>query len=199
MRSTCVLLTCLCLIMLAVPASAADQPSAHPKDPQAMMETYKKLATPGAPHQQLASLAGRWTTTTKAWMEPNTPPMESTGACDYTVLLGGRYVQQACSGEMMGQPFTGIGVHGYDNVSQKYVTTWIDSMGTGIFVMDGTASPDGKTITLTGSHADPFEGVMTHRAIWTFVDAKTQTFEMYGEHGSGHETKMMEITYTRKP
>jgi Protein of unknown function (DUF1579) len=40
---------------------------------------------------------------------------------------------------------------------------------------------------------------MQHRAIWTFVDAKTQTFEMYGEQGHGHETKMMEITYTRKP
>jgi hypothetical protein len=65
--------------------------------------------------------------------------------------------------------------------------------------MNGTASPDGKTITLTGSHPDPFEGVMKHRAIWTFVDAQTQTFEMYGEHEHGHETKMMEITYTRKP
>jgi hypothetical protein len=108
-------------------------------------------------------------------------------------------VQQACTGEMMGQPFTGIGVHGYDNVSQKYVMTWIDSMGTGIFFMDGTANPDGKTITLKGSHPDPFEGVMQHRAIWTLVDAKTQTFEMYGEHGHGQETKMMEITYTRKP
>jgi hypothetical protein len=132
-------------------------------------------------------------------MEPNKPPMESTGACEYTVLLDGRYIQQECTGEMMGQPFTGIGVHGYDNVSKKYVTTWIDSMGTGIFFMDGTASPDGKTITLKGSHPDPFKGVMKHRAIWTFVDANTQTFEMYGEHEHGHETKMMEITYTRKP
>ena len=199
MRSTCILLTCLCLVMLAVPTSAEDKQSAHPRDPQAMMETYKKLATPGEPHQQLARLAGRWTTTSKAWMEPNKPAMESTGACEYTVLLDGRYIQQECTGEMMGQPFTGIGVHGYDNVSKKYVTTWIDSMGTGIFFMDGTASPDGKTITLMGSHPDPFEGVMKHRAIWTFVDANTQTFEMYGEHEHGHETKMMQITYTRKP
>lgn len=27
-------------------------------DPQAMMETYQKLATPGEPHKQFASLAG---------------------------------------------------------------------------------------------------------------------------------------------
>ena len=64
-----------------------------------------------------------------AWMEPDKPPMESTGACDNTVLLEGRFLQQKCTGDMMGQPFTGIGVHGYDNATKKYVTTWIDSMG----------------------------------------------------------------------
>ena len=39
-------------------------------------------------------------------------------------------------------------------------------MGTGIFLMEGTASPDGRTITLTGQHAAPGGGQMTHRAIW---------------------------------
>jgi hypothetical protein len=198
MRFTSLRLICLCLVMLAVPALAADKKSGKQVDPQAMMETYKKLATPGEPHKQLASLAGSWTTKTKSWMEPGKPPLESTGACEYQVLLDGRYVQQQCTGEMMGQPYTGIGTHGYDNVSKKYVTTWIDSMGTGIFFMDGTASPDGKTVTLQGSHADPFEGTMKHRAVWKFVDANTQLFEMYGEHGHGEEMKMMEITYSRK-
>lgn len=198
MRFTSLRLICLCLVMLAVPASAEDKKSGKQMDPQAMMETYKKLAMPGEPHKQLASLAGSWTTKTKSWMEPGKPPMESTGACEYQVLLEGRYVQQQCTGEMMGQPFTGIGTHGYDNVSKKYVTTWIDSMGTGIFFMDGTASPDGKTVTLQGSHADPFEGTMKHHAVWKFVDANTQIFEMYGEHGHGEEMKMMEITYSRK-
>ena len=50
-------------------------------DMQAMMETYKKLATPGEPHKQFASLAGSWTTKTKEWMEPGKPPTESTGTC----------------------------------------------------------------------------------------------------------------------
>ena len=53
---------------------------------------------------------------------------------------------------MMGQPFTGIGVTGYDNHAKKYLSTWIDSMGTGIFSMEGTASMDGETITLNSSH-----------------------------------------------
>jgi hypothetical protein len=167
-------------------------------DMQAMMDTYKKLATPGEPHKQLASLAGSWTTKTKEWMDPSKPPMESTGTCEEKVLLDGRFLQQECTGDMMGQPFTSIGVIGYDNFTKKYVTTWMSSMGTGIFVMEGTGSADGKTITLHGSHKDPMGGDMKHHAIWKFVDANTQTFEMSGAHGQDKEMKMMEITYTRK-
>lgn len=198
MRLIYLTLAGLCAVLTVSNAMAKDKKSEKSMDPQAMMEVYQKLATPGEPHKQFASLAGSWTTKTKSWMEPDKPPMESTGACEDKVLLDGRYLQQECTGEMMGQPFTGIGVHGYDNFTKKYVTTWIDSMGTGIFSMDGTASADGKTITLEGSHPDPFEVVMKHRAVWTFVDANTQTFEMYeiGKHGK--DMKMMEITYMRK-
>jgi hypothetical protein len=197
MRSTHITLMGLCLVLSVSVAMAKEKQPAE-MDMQAMMDTYKKLATPGEPHKQLASLAGSWTTKTKSWMEPNKPPMESTGACEDKTLLDGRFLQQECTGEMMGQPYTGIGVHGYDNLTKKYVTTWMDSMGTGIFFMDGTASADGKTITLNGSHKDPMGGVMKHRAVWKFVDANTQTFEMYMTEKDGKEMKMMEITYTRK-
>ena len=83
-------------------------------------------------------------------------------------------------------------------MAKKYVTAWMDSMGTGIFIMEGTASPDGKTITLKGSHPEPNGGKMTHRAVWKIVDNNTQTFDMYGAHKGDKETKMLEIVYTRK-
>ena len=197
MRITHVTLIGLCLVLSVSVAMAKEKQPAE-KDMQAIMDTYKKLAIPGEPHKQLASLAGSWTTKTKSWMEPDKPPMETTGTCEDKALLDGRFLQQECTGEMMGQPYTGIGVHGYDNLTKKYVTTWMDSMGTGIFVMDGTASADGKTITLHGSHPDPMGGVMKHRAVWKLVDANTQTFEMYHKGKDGKEMKMMEITYTRK-
>ena len=167
-------------------------------DMQKMMQTYEKLARPGEPHKQLASLAGSWTTRTRFWMEPSAPPTESTGTCEQKMLLDGRYLQQECTGEMMGQPFTGIGVTGYDNHTKKYVSTWIDSLGTGIFLMEGTASPDGKTITLTGGHEDPIEAHMEHRAVWKLEDRNRQIFELYGTGKDGKEMKMMEIAYTRK-
>ena len=65
-------------------------------------------------------------------------------------------------------------------------------------MMGDTASADGKTITLKGSHTEPGGRKMTHRAVWKIVDNNTQTFDMYGTHHGGKETKVLEITYSRK-
>lgn len=198
MRYALIALTCLCLTMPVSLVAAKEKKPNKQVDPQAMMEMYKKLATPGEPHNLFASLAGSWTTQTKEWMDPGKPPMETTGSVEMKVLLDGRFLQQEFTGDMMGQPYNGIGISGYDNLRKKYVSTWIDTMGTGIFIMEGTASADGKTITLKGQHAEPGGGHMTHRAVWKIVDSNSQTFDMYGTHGRGKEMKMMEITYARK-
>jgi hypothetical protein len=199
MRLTHFTLAGLCLVLTVSVAVAKDKKPEKQMDMQAVMETYAKLATPGEPHKQLASLAGSWTTKTKEWMEPGKPPMESSGTCDFKMLLDGRFLQQEFIGDMMGQPYSGIGISGYDNLRKRYVATWIDTMGTGIFTMEGTASADGKTITLKGQHDEPGGGHMTHRAVWKIVDSNIQTFDMYGTHQGGKEMKVIEITYTRKP
>ena len=199
MRLTIVPLTCLALFVLASPVMAKDKKPAKEMDPQAMMEVWKKLAMPGEPHKLFASLAGSWTTTTKEWMEPDKPPTESTGTAEMKMLLDGRFLYQEYNAQMMGQPFSGVGIDAYDNMTKKYVTAWIDTMGTGIFMMEGTASADGKTVTLKGSHPGPGGGKMTHRAVWKIVDNNTQTFDMYGAHQGGKEMKVLEITYNRKP
>ncbi|HEX4967158.1 MAG TPA: DUF1579 domain-containing protein [Nitrospiraceae bacterium] len=199
MRLTIVPLTCLALFVLASPVMAKEKKPAKEMDPQAMMEVWKKLSMPGEPHKLFASLAGSWTTTTKEWMEPGKPPSESSGTAEMKMLLDGRFLYQEYNAQMMGQPFSGVGIDAYDNMTKKYVTAWIDSMGTGIFMMEGTASADGKTITLKGSHPEPGGGKMTHRAVWKIVDNNTQTFDMYGAHHGGKEMKVLEITYTRKP
>jgi hypothetical protein len=189
----------LCLALIVPLAMAKDKKQGKQMDMQAQMEAYEKLGKPGEPHKMFASLAGSWSTQTKEWMEPGKPPTESTGTANMKMLLDGRFLQQELTGNMMGKPYNGIGISAYDNLRKKYVSTWMDSMGTGIFSMEGTGSDDGKTITLKGSHDEPGGGKMTHRAIWKIVDNNTQTFEMYGAHKGGKEWKMMEITYTRKP
>ena len=199
MRFTFVPLTCLVLLIVASPVMAKEKKQAKQMEQQAMMEMYQNLATPSEPHKQFESLAGTWTTQTKEWMEPGKPPTEAAGSADMKMLLGGRFLQQDFTGEMMGQPYTGMGITGYDNLRKKYVSIWLDTMGTGPFMMEGTGSADGKTITLKGQHTEPGGGHMTHRAVWKIVDSNTQTFDMWGNHGGGKEMKVMEIVYTRKP
>jgi hypothetical protein len=185
----------LFLISMAI----ADDKHAHKSaDPQEMMAIYEKLAVPGEPHKLFASLAGSWTTKTKEWMEPQKPPIESTGSAEIKMLLGGRFLQQEINSQMMGKPFSGIWTIAYDNLLKQYVSTWMDTMSTGIFPMEGTASADGKTITLTGKHAEPGGGYMTHRAVWKIQDNNNQEFVMYGAYHGGEEFKMLETIYTRK-
>ncbi len=190
--------TSLCILLTVSPALANDKKRPKPMDPQAMMELWKQAAMPGEPHKLFATLAGSWTTTTKEWMEPGRPPMESTGTAESRMLMDGRFLHQEFHGQMMGQPFTGMSIDAYDNIRKKYVTVWIDTRGTGVFIMEGTGSTDGKTITLRGAHPEPGGGTMTHRAIWKIIDANHQLVEMYSTHHPQKEMKMMEIMYTRK-
>jgi hypothetical protein len=124
--------------------------------------------------------------------------MEWTGTSEQKMLLGGRYLQQEFAGEMMGSPYNGIGFTGYDNHTRKYVSTWMDSMSTGLMYFEGTAGADGKTITQTARYDDPVQGPMQWRTVTRIVDDNTFLFEMYSTGKSGKEVKMMEITYTRK-
>jgi len=198
MRAISLAVTTLCVVLTVSTALAKDKKSGKQMDQQAMMELYKQLGTPGEPHKLFASLAGSWTTTTKEWMEPGKPATESTGSAEMKMLLDGRFLYQEFNAQMMGRPFSGIGIDAYDNMTKKYVTAWMDTMGTGIFIMEGTASDDGKTITLRGSHPEPGGGRMSHRAVWKIVDGNTQTFDMYGTHHGSKEMKVLEITYSRK-
>ena len=131
-------------------------------------------------------------------MEPDKPPMEGTGTCEQKMLLGGRYLQQEYTGEMMGSAFTGINLLGYNNYTKKYVSTWIDSMSTGIYYFVGTAGADGKTITQESSYDDPVRGPMVWRSVTRIVDDNKMEYEMYLIPKEGKEEKMMEMTVTRK-
>jgi hypothetical protein len=162
------------------------------------MKVYGKLGTPGAPHKLLEGMAGSWTARTLAWMGPDSPPMEWMGSSEQKMILGGRYLQQEFAGDMMGSPYNGMGFTGYDNHTRKYVSTWMDSMSTGIMFFEGTSGADGKTITQTSRFDDPVRGPVQWRSVTRIVDDKTVLFEMYCTGQSGKEEKMMEITYTRK-
>jgi hypothetical protein len=168
------------------------------KDMQEIVEIYKKVGTPGEPHKALAKLEGSWTTSSRSWMEPGKPPVVSAGTCEQKLILDGHYLRQEYTGDMMGQPFTGINILGYDNQSGKYESVWLDSMSTGIFYFVGPASADGKTITQKCSYDDPLKGPATWTSVTRIKDDSTLEFEMFITPRGGKKEKMMEMTVSRR-
>ncbi len=155
--------------------------------------------TPGTVQQMLAKATGTWTAAVNFWMAPNTQPMSSVMETSYEMILGGRYLQGKNTGKMMGMPFEGIGVTGYDNAKKVFVSSWIDNMGTGMLYMEGAWDDASKSISFKGTMVDPVSGKdVPFRQVQQFKDDNNQTLVMYNADAGGKEFKSMEIVYTRK-
>ena len=188
------------VIGLALPAAAqtGNQPPQMTPQQKAEMEAYMKAGAPGAPHQTLASMAGQFDVKVKSWHDPKGPAMEESGTATRSMTLGGRVLVEDFSASMMGQPFSGHGMTGYDNVTGKYWSTWNDTMSTGLMVSEGTCDAQ-RSCTFNATWADPVKKTPTKARMTTrWPSPTTEVFEMYAPGPDGKEMKMMEITYTKK-
>lgn len=200
MKCSSVLSLALACLLPAASAAAQDD-KAPPMTPEmkAMMEAFQKAGTPGAEHRQLATLAGTYDLTVKSWHAPDTPPTIDKGTATRRMILGDRVLVEEVSSQMMGQPFTGQGLHGFDNVTGKHWSTWNDSMSTGLMVSEGTCDAS-MACTYTGTYHDPVsKKPVTSRMTTRWSDKNTEVFEMYAPGPDGKEAKMMEITYKKRP
>jgi hypothetical protein len=203
-RSLIVILSVAMMIAVFALAGFAqdkgDKKMPSQEDMQKMMAEYAKYANPGPEHELLSHMAGEWTTTGKMWMGPGAPSMDlQPGTQTGEMLLGGRYLRQLHHGTMMGQPYEGISMMGYDKFKKQYVLTYSDNMGTAILTAAGTASDDKKTITLMGKMDEPTTGEKDKdvKYVYRFPDDKTIVFEMW-DMLPGSPFKAMEMTYTKK-
>jgi hypothetical protein len=201
------LTTSLLALVVGTPSFADDSAAAKPAAPDdsQAMAAMMEMAQPGEIHKKMAESAGTWTYKVKWWMRPDAPPMESSGTCAVKSVMDGRYLISEHTGKMsMPGPdlkmsdytFLGTGTDGYDNAKKKYVSTWIDNMGTGIMTMEGTADPANHTITYTGEEQPLPDMKFQVRQVYKFVDKDHHTLEFFETHG-GTESKTMEIAYTR--
>lgn len=179
-----------------------DHPGQPPKmspEEQKMFDACMKAATPGPQHKQLASIAGTWDVATKFWMKHDAPASESKSVSKAKTILGDRWIMEEFEGQMDQMPFEGMGITGFDNVKKKYVNFWMDTMGTGAMISEGTADASGKVVTYIGTYEDPMTNkTKTYRSISKIVSDSKRTFEMYDTTPEGKEFKNLDIVYTRK-
>lgn len=165
-----------------------------------MMKKMEEVATPAPEHQWLASLAGEWEAEARCYKAgTDTDPMITKGTCSDRMILGGRFLQEEFQGDMMGKSFHGIGLTGYDKFNKKFVSTWIDDMGTGILVSEGSRDASGNVLTMEGKMDDPMTGEKAKpmRLVTRIIGPDKHIFEMH-DLGLGEKSKVMEITYVRK-
>jgi hypothetical protein len=185
-------------LALAGLALAANEPPKMTPEQQAEMDAMMKAGTPGAQHKFLASTAGDYTVKVKSWEAANGPPTEESGTATRAMTLDGRVLVEDMKWSFAGQPVTGHGMVGYDNVTGKYWSTWNDSMSTGIAMSEGTCDAK-NTCKYTGHYNDPVKKKpATAHFVSHWPNPTTEVFEMHGPGKDGKEYKMMELTYTKK-
>ncbi|MEY2495036.1 MAG: hypothetical protein QOJ45_1528 [Verrucomicrobiota bacterium] len=183
----------------AAASPAANQPSADE------MKQMMELAKLNENHKLLAGMAGTWSYTVKMWMDPKGKPTESTGTAVRKAVMEGRYLtgdysgkfkMPGADGKMKEMNFQGMSMDAYDNVKKKFISGWVDNMGTGIMIAEGTYDAATKTFTYTGDY-EMMPGMKSKvRQVIKMADKDHMSMEYYEDRGQG-ETKSMEITYKR--
>jgi hypothetical protein len=167
---------------------------------EADMKAYAEACTPGKMHELLAKDIGTWSGQNTMWMAPSSEPMKTTCTSKFSKMLDGRFVKCEMSGEMPGMgPYNGFAIYGYDNVSKKFVSSWIDNCGTGIAQGTGELSPDGKTMTWNFTFNCPIQKkLVTMREIDKMTSDTTKTIEMYTQDPkTGKEYQCMKLDLTK--
>lgn len=165
---------------------------------QDQQEAWQNYMTPGPVHQMMAESAGEWTYQVTIWMDPSQPPQKMEGSCTYEMILGGRYLKSTHKSNMMGMPYEGMMLLGYDNAKKEFTEVWYDNFGTGTSIFTGKYSDQDSTLHLTGTMVDPATGKdMKYREDMKIIDKDNQIMTMYAVQDD-KEIKNMEQVLTRK-
>ena len=188
----------------ATAPKVGDKPAPGQPTPEemAMMKKAMEASTPGEAHAKLKPLTGKWNYITKWKMSPEAEWGESKGKAEFKWIMGDRFLVQDIKGEpdpsMGGMAFEGHGMMGYDNVTKKYWSTWLDNMGTGVMMSEGTADGSGKTFTFESEYSCPIKGGKVAAKTVTKIEGDDKmVFQMFDKDEKGKEFQNLEVTYTR--
>ena len=168
-------------------------------DQAEMMKKAEEAARPGPAHKALDALVGNWKAEVKCWADPGGAPEVSQGTAEAKWILEGHFLQQDFHGEMMGRPFNGRSLMGFDNSKQVFNSVWVSDMQTSMFTTEGKGDNGNKTLTLEGTASCPATGRtdIPMKTVFRLLSRDKFVFEMF-DGSKGANAKTMEITYTRR-
>ena len=174
---------------------AKSGPAKSDAEKQEMQKKMEAAGTPGPSHNALDAFVGSWKTEVKCWCEAGGESKVSQGTAKAGWILNGHFVEEECHGEMMGKPFIGRSLMGYDNIRQTFNTIWVNDMQTSMVKCEGKGENGNKVITLEGKSDCPATGRkdIPIKTVFRVSSPDKYVFEMFNDGD-----KKMEITYTRK-
>jgi hypothetical protein len=176
----------------------------------------------------LMPLTGTWNYVESFWTSPKAEPEHATGVVTNDMILDGHYLSSKVAGTRnIGRqqiPFEGQELIGFDNSKKSLSFVAVDSLTTGMTVGTGKfeektlapAKAQGKKMTEvlpgdskaavkeriiweTGRFTNPLTGVeQGFHSELQFVDDEHYKRTISAVDNAGHETKLLEIDYTRK-
>ena len=176
--------------------SGSSKPDA---DKAEMMKKVEAAGKPGLGHQALNALEGNWKAEVKCWMEPGGSPEVSQGTAQASWKFNGRFLEEEFHGQMMGKPFTGRTLLGFDNTKQTFNSVWVSDTQTSMFTSEGKGDSGNKVITLEGKASCPATGRkdIPMKTVLRVISPDKHVLEMF-DGSKGENAKTMEITYTRQ-
>jgi hypothetical protein len=157
----------------------------------AARSVYQEPVEPTKEHEWLKNHVGKWNAKVGGMMG------ESEGACTIESGPGGLWNVSHFESTMMGQPFTGMEILGYDSLKGKFVSVWVDSMSHTLSVMEGTYDAATKKLVMKGESLG-MDGEVAEMTNTTEYGDDKMAFTMGMEGPDGGVVPTMTIDYSRK-
>jgi hypothetical protein len=177
-------------------ASTAVKPENVPQTAEG--QTWQNNLNLTENHVSLKQFVGVWACEI-AFDGTGAPTTKSAGTMVNQLTFGGRYITTAFAGDMFGQNFQGTGTWGFNTVANRFESTWIDTMSTGIAFETGNYDAANKTFTMTGNFDDTQTGQKkVQKTTYTFDSNDKYTMNVFEVSSDGAEKKAMTIIATRR-
>ena len=193
-------LIAMLLTLTAWQARAASPASTKTATPIAdeSAAAFEKAGPIGPQHRRLAELVGTWKVTQSFWTTGNPTPKIDTGSATYAMVLGGRHLRQDLRIDSPGKAFEALGYVGYDNMSGRYYSSWMDINLTGLIIAYGDYDAATHTYTFAGTLPGSAAGkTIPLRSELRVLDANHFTYDFYESH-DGNEALAVRLEYTRQ-
>lgn len=181
---------------LAGAATTSQEAKEASMDHVSMEDMMAAMPMPTAEHKALQKRVGVWDADFK--MDMGGPePMKSKAKMTYA-SFGPFWIVGTYEGDMMGQPFKGMEISGYDPETKQHVSFWLDTTSSAFSQMRGTWNASSKTLSMESEEPE-----MCH--LTGQMETMFETVEVMGDdkfvlkmRPESIPTATMEIVYTRR-